>query len=81
MKKLYVILVIFLYALLASSRDYPIEKTEGLNGFPDTLKEAGTFIQDAIDNGKLAGFSALVLKDNQLHQVRIRRGHTHERPW
>jgi CubicO group peptidase (beta-lactamase class C family) len=75
MKKLYVILVIFLYASLVSSRDYPIEKTEGLNGFPDTLKEAGTFIQDAIDNGKLAGFSALVLKDNQ-EVFRLNKGYS-----
>ncbi|HSH19620.1 MAG TPA: serine hydrolase domain-containing protein [Draconibacterium sp.] len=60
-----VIILICLSALLASADAYQIEKTEAINDSVNGLKAAEAFIQNAIENGKLAGFSALVLKDNQ----------------
>lgn len=63
-KKLFVFTLICLSATLLTAGEHHIAKTEAFNGPSDTLKAAEAYIQNAIDNGKIAGFSALVIKDN-----------------
>ena len=57
-------ILICLSSTFVSAREPHIATSEALYGPEDSLQAAGAYIQNAIDNGKLAGFSALVIKDN-----------------